>query len=121
LVGAPGIHRDAATGTELRRDGIELLARLDEPVRAVAAGVIRRVESLPQGGYAVVTQHPSKWVSVLSGMRDVVVAPGEPVEPGQALGLAGRNLDGAAVISLDLSRNRESVDPRIVFPGLAKH
>jgi hypothetical protein len=35
--------------------------------------------------------------------------------------LAGRNLDGAAVISLDLSRNRESVDPRIVFPGLAKH
>lgn len=121
LVGAPGIHRDAATGTELRRDGIELLARLDEPVRAVAAGVIRRVESLPQGGYAVVTQHPSKWVSVLSGMRDVVVAPGEPVEPGQALGLAGRNLDGAAVISLDLRHNRESVDPRIVFPGLAKH
>ena len=120
VVGVPGIRRDAATGTELHRDGIELLARLDEPVRAVAAGVIRRVEILPQGGYALVTQHPSRWVSVLSGMRDVVVAPGEPVEPGQALGLAGRNLDGAAVVSLELWRNRESVDPRDVLPGVPK-
>lgn len=121
MVGAPGVRRDAPSGTELHQDGIELLARLNEPVRAVAAGVIRRVENLPQGGYAVVTQHPARWVSVLSGLRAVVVAPGEPVEPGQAIGLAGRNLDGAAVISLELWRNRQSVDPRGVVPGLAKH
>jgi murein DD-endopeptidase MepM/ murein hydrolase activator NlpD len=120
MVGVPGIRRDAPMGTELRHDGIELLARLNEPVRAVAAGVIRRVENLPQGGYAVVTQHPARWVSVLSGLRGVVVAPGEPVEPGQTLGLAGRNLDGAAVISLELWRNRESVDPRGVVPGLPR-
>jgi murein DD-endopeptidase MepM/ murein hydrolase activator NlpD len=121
VVGVPGIRRDAPSGTELRRDGIELLARLNEPVRAVAAGVVRRVERMPQGGYAVVTQHPARWVSVLSGLRGVAVAPGEPVEPGQALGLAGRNLDGAAVISLELWRNRESVDPRGVVPGLRRH
>jgi hypothetical protein len=53
-------------------------------------------------------------------MRDVVVAPGDPVEPGQALGLAGRNLDGAAVISIELWRNRESVDPRGMLPGLPR-
>ena len=120
MVGVPGIRRDAPSGTESRRDGIELLARLNEPVRAVAAGVVRRVESLPQGGYAVVTQHPARWVSVLSGLRGVVVASGDPVEPGQALGLAGRNLDGAAVISLELWRNRRSIDPRGVVPGLPR-
>ncbi|MGB8294095.1 MAG: M23 family metallopeptidase [Polyangia bacterium] len=120
MVGAPGVRRDGPTETELRRDGIELLARLNEPVRAVAAGVIRRVESLPQGGYAVVTQHPAGWVSILSGLRGVVVAVGEPVEPGQVLGLAGRNLDGAAVISLELWRNRQSVDPRDVVPRLPR-
>jgi len=70
MVGKPGIRRDAPTGTELRREGIELLARLNEPVRAVAAGVIRRVETVPQGGYVVVTQHPARWVSVLSGLRE---------------------------------------------------
>ena len=120
MVGVPGIRRDGPTGTELRRDGIELLARLNEPVRAVAAGVIRRVESLPQGGYAVVTQHPAGWVSVLSGLRGVVVAPGEPVELGQVLGLAGRNLDGAAVILLELWRIRRSVDPRDVVRDLPR-
>jgi murein DD-endopeptidase MepM/ murein hydrolase activator NlpD len=120
MVGAPGLRRDGPTGTDLRRDGIELLARLNEPVRAVAAGVIRRVEHLPQGGYAVVTQHPAGWVSILSGLRGVVVAPGEPVELGQVLGLAGRNLDGAAVISLELWRSRQSVDPRDVVPRLPK-
>ncbi|HJX66945.1 MAG TPA: M23 family metallopeptidase [Polyangia bacterium] len=120
MVGVPGIRRDGPTGTKLCRDGIELLARLNEPVRAVAAGVIRRVENLPQGGYAVVTQHPARWVSVLSGLRGVVVAPGEPVEPGQVLGLAGRNLDGAAVISFELWRNRQSVDPRDAVVGLPR-
>ena len=119
MVGKPGIRRDAPTGTELRREGIELLARLNEPVRAVAAGVIRRVETVPQGGYVVVTQHPARWVSVLSGLRGVAVAPGEAVEAGQALGMAGRNLDGAAVISLELWRNRQPVDPRGALPGLA--
>jgi murein DD-endopeptidase MepM/ murein hydrolase activator NlpD len=121
MVGVPGIRRDGPTGTELRRDGVELLARLNEPVRAVAAGVIRRVESLPQGGYAVVTRHPAGWVSILSGLRSVVVVPGEPVESGQVLGSAGRNLDGAAVISLELWRNRQSVDPRDVVPRLPRH
>jgi septal ring factor EnvC (AmiA/AmiB activator) len=118
MVGEPGIRRDSPTGTELRRDGIELLARLNEPVRAVAAGVIRLVEALPEGGYAVVTQHPSGWVTVLSGMRDVAVATGEPVELGETLGLAGRNLDGAAVVTLEIWRNRRSVDPRRLVAGL---
>jgi murein DD-endopeptidase MepM/ murein hydrolase activator NlpD len=118
IVSAPGLKRDAPTGIELRREGIALLARLNESVGAVAAGVVRQVENLPQGGYAVVTQHPARWVSVVSGMRDVVVAPGDPVEPGQPLGLAGRNLDGAAVVSIELWRNRQSVDPRTVLPGM---
>jgi len=120
VVGEPGIRRDSPTGTELRRDGIELLARLDEPVRAVAAGVIRRVEALPQGGYAVVTEHPGGWVSVLSGLRDVAVTSGEPVAVGQSIGLAGRNLDGAAVLTMELRHNRRTVDPRRVVAGLPR-
>jgi septal ring factor EnvC (AmiA/AmiB activator) len=80
--------------------------------------VIRLIEALPEGGYAVVTQHPSGWVSVLSGLRDVAVAAGEPVELGQTIGLAGRNLDGAAVVTLEIWRHRRSVDPRRLVAGL---
>jgi murein DD-endopeptidase MepM/ murein hydrolase activator NlpD len=112
VVGEPGMRREPPTSTEIRRDGMEFLARLNEPVRAAGAGVVRIVESLPQGGYAVVIQHPLGWSSIISGMREVSVRPGEPVAQGQSVGLAGRNLDGAAVISLELWRNRKPVEPR---------
>lgn len=115
VVGTPGIRDEPPTSTEIRRDGVEFLARLNEPVRAVAAGVVRMVEPMPQGGYSVVTQHPKGWISIVSGLRDVSVRAGEPVAQGQSIGLAGRNLDGAAVIALELWCQRKPVDPRGKF------
>jgi murein hydrolase activator len=112
VVGEPGLRHETPTSTEIRRDGMELLARLNEPVRAVGSGAVRIVEPLPQGGYAVVTQHPGGWISIVTGLRDVSVRPGEPVAQGQSIGLAGRNLDGAAVISLELWCHQKPVDPR---------
>jgi murein hydrolase activator len=112
VVGEPGIRHETPTSTEIRHDGIEFLARLNEPVRAVGAGVVRIVEPLPQGGYSVVTQHPQGWISIVSGLRDVEIHVGDPVAQGQSLGLAGRNLDGAAVISLELWCHRKPIDPR---------
>lgn len=115
IVGEPGLRRDPGNGTELRQHALRLLARLNEPVRAPAAGVVRRVEALPQGGYAVVVEHPGGWVSILSGMRQPQVEAGAPVDDGQALGLAGRNLDGAAVLSVELWHRRRPVDPRALL------
>jgi len=109
-VSVPGTRRDGATKTELRRNSVEFLARLNEPVRAVAEGVIKRVVPLAQGGFAVVTAHPGGLTSILTGLRDVAVKPGDAVSAGQALGLAGRNLDGAAVVSLEIWRNRRPQD-----------
>jgi murein DD-endopeptidase MepM/ murein hydrolase activator NlpD len=104
-VAVPGSRRDGPTRIELRHDGVEMLARLNEPVRAVAAGTVRRVEALPQGGFAVITAHASSLTSVVTGLRDIAVASGDKVAAGQTLGLAGRNLDGAAVVSVEIWRN----------------
>jgi murein DD-endopeptidase MepM/ murein hydrolase activator NlpD len=109
-VAVPGSRRDSSTKVELRHDGVELLARLSEPVRAVAAGTVRRVESLPQGGFAVITNHASGLTSIVTGLRDIVVAAGDQVGAGQTLGLAGRNLDGAAVVSVEIWRDRRPQD-----------
>jgi murein DD-endopeptidase MepM/ murein hydrolase activator NlpD len=106
----PGVRRDGPTKVELRHDSVDLLARMNDPVRAIAAGVVERVELLPQGGFAVVISHADGLVSIVSGLRDVVVAAKAPVEAGQSLGLAGRNLDGAAVVSVELWRNRRPQD-----------
>ena len=109
-VALPGARRDGPTRVELRHDGVALLARLHEPVRAVAAGTVRLVEALPQGGFAVVTAHAAGWTSIVTGLRDITVTPGDAVAAGGTLGLAGRNLDGAAVVSVELWRDRRAQD-----------
>jgi murein DD-endopeptidase MepM/ murein hydrolase activator NlpD len=111
VVGQAGLRRDPVTGVEVRQDALQILARLNESVHAPASGTVRRVEAQPQGGYAVVTAHEGGWVSVLSGLREVTVSEGQTVEGGGQLGLAGRNLDGAVVVSLELWRGRAAVDP----------
>jgi septal ring factor EnvC (AmiA/AmiB activator) len=109
-VAGPGTRRDGSSKVELHHDSVEILARLNEPVRAIAAGVIRRVELLPQGGFAVMLAHPSGKTSIVTGLRDITVKPGDLVGAGQTLGLAGRNLDGAAVVSIEIWRNRRAED-----------
>jgi len=109
-VALPGTRRDGATKIEIHHDSVEILARLNEPVHAIAAGVVRRVEPLAQGGFAVMTEHADGLTSILTGLRDVAVKPGDAVLAGQTLGLTGRNLDGAAVISVTIWRNRRPED-----------
>ncbi|HEX7505346.1 MAG TPA: M23 family metallopeptidase [Polyangia bacterium] len=105
-VAVPGTRKDGTTKIEIHHDSLEILARLNEPVHAIAAGVVKRVEPLAQGGFAVMTAHPAGLTSILTGLRDVAIKPGDTVLAGQTLGLTGRNLDGAAVISVAIWRNR---------------
>jgi len=109
-VAVPGVRRDGPTKIEIRHDDVEILARLNEPVRAVAPGVVKRVEAQAQGGFAVITAHPGGLTSIITGLRDIAVKPGDAVVAGQTLGLTGRNLDGAAVISVEIWRNRRPAD-----------
>lgn len=109
-VSFPGARRDGPTKVELRHDEVEILAKLNDPVRAVAAGTVRRVEALPQGGFAVVTEHREGFTSIVAGLRDIAVTSGEEVSAGQVLGLVGRNLDGAAVLSVEIWRHRRAQD-----------
>ena len=109
-VAVPGTRRDGPTKIEIHHDSVEILARLNEPVHAIAAGVVKRVEPLAQGGFAVMTAHPGGLTSILTGLRDVAIKPGDVVLAGQTLGITGRNLDGAAVISVTIWRNRRPQD-----------
>jgi len=109
-VAVPGARRDGTTKIEIRHDSVEILARLNEPVHAIAPGVVKRIEPLAQGGFAVMTAHPGGITSILTGLRDIAVKPGDAVLAGQTLGLTGRNLDGAAVISVEIWRQRQAQD-----------
>jgi murein DD-endopeptidase MepM/ murein hydrolase activator NlpD len=109
-VAGPGVRRDGPTRIELHHDSLQILARLNDPVRAIAAGTIRRVEALPQGGFAVVVAHAGGLTSITTGLRDIAVRVGERVTAGQTVGIVGRNLDGAAVVSVEIWRRRSAAD-----------
>jgi septal ring factor EnvC (AmiA/AmiB activator) len=111
LVRGPGLRRDDATLAVVREAGVRILSRLNEPARAPAAGRVQKVAALPRGGFALVTVHDDGAVSILSGLRQVEVAEGAAVEPGQRLGLVGRDLDGAPVVSFELWQRGRPIDP----------
>jgi murein DD-endopeptidase MepM/ murein hydrolase activator NlpD len=111
IVGHAGLRRDPVTDVEVRQDALLMLARMNEDVHAPADGVVQRIEAQPQGGYALVLAHPGGWTSVLGGLREVSVEIGDKIEGGAPVALAGRNLDGAVVVSLELWRGRSAVDP----------
>ncbi len=114
---APGLRRDPATATESRGEGIELLARLNDPVHAVADGHVRKVAALPQGGYAVVLAHDQERISIVSGLRQVDVTEGAAVKAGSPIGLVGRDLDGAPVLGFELWQDGAPIDPRPLLPA----
>lgn len=106
----PGVRRDGPSRVELRHDDLQILTRLNDPVMAVAEGVVKRVEALDQGGFSVLVAHRDGRASITSGLRDFLVKAGDRVEAGQALGIAGRNLDGAAVVSVEIWHKRRPLN-----------
>lgn len=109
-VSMPGRRPDGSSKVELQHWDVEWLVRLNEPVRAIAPGKIKHIEPLPQGGFAILIEHSDGYTSVVSGLRDVTVKVGKTVSLGQTIAQAGRNLDGAAVVSLEIWHRREPLD-----------
>jgi len=109
IVSKPGVHVDPVTGASLRQDAVQILARLDAPVQAIAAGRVRLVEPLPHGGYAVVVAHEGRLTSVSAGLRRVMVHVGQELAAGDELGLVGRTLDGAPVARVAVYRGARAI------------
>ena len=85
IVGRFGAFRDHESGVVLSRDGVELRARPNEPVRAVASGVVAEVQNLPGLGLAVIVDHGDGWLSLIAHLAAPLVQRGDNVHAGQHL------------------------------------
>lgn len=141
VVAVPGLAADPATGVEQRQVGVHLLGRALDPVRAPSTGRVALIETSPTGGFVVAlelapgrsggrartggnkgsaqVQEPSDGdptiIVIISGLREVDVAPGDNVPRGHRLGALGRNLDGAPVLGIEAWRGGVAVDPIPLF------
>ena len=108
VVAAFGPGRQPSTGVWLVRSGVRLRGRPGNPVTAVGAGVVRRVDPSPAGGLALVVNLGAGWTSILAGLSPgnlpPGLAPGARVARGDRVGRLAGAAGGAPEIVLELWR-----------------
>jgi len=102
-----GAARDAGSGVWIFRAGVRLRARAGEMVRAPQDGTVRRAFETPHGRRAVVLAHADGQISILDGLGELRVTPGQVVRRGETLAL----LPESATISLEIWRGLAPLNP----------
>ncbi len=70
---------------KIQNNGIDIRTYADEPVRAVADGVVSRIVILPTGSKAVLVRH-GNYYTVYSNLREAKVKAGQTVVQGDVVG-----------------------------------
>jgi murein DD-endopeptidase MepM/ murein hydrolase activator NlpD len=96
--------------------GVDFAVAPGTPVRAVGAGVVSFAGRVA-GPFHVVVAHPGGLRTSYAFLRSVVVARGDPVQPGAILGFSGGTGSGhaAGVVHLGLREGGEYRDPLRLF------
>lgn len=66
----------------------ELAVGRAEPIVAIADGIVVDIRPDSRGSLVATVQHPNDFLSIISGLSDVTVAPGRRVVAGQVIGRA---------------------------------
>ncbi|MDB4969119.1 MAG: Peptidase [Myxococcales bacterium] len=106
VVGAWGVHRDAALGVTLTRRGIELRTHAAELIRAPAAGRVRFVGDVPGLGHGVAIDHGDGYVTLIARVGITRCAVDDQVGDGDVIGEAT-----GPTIYLELAQAGTPIDP----------
>ncbi len=121
---ADGKFRWPVSGTVITdfadsRSGINIAAQEGTAVRAVAAGTVIYTGSAVQGyGNLILIKHDDGYVSAYAHLKDITVAKGEEVTPGEAIGTTGMT-GGVArpQLHFELRKGATPVDPEPLLAG----
>ena len=108
-----GDQVDPVHGTKTFHPGILIATNPGAQVRSVFEGTVSGVDFVPGYGTYLVVRH-GDYLSVYSNFSDLYVSPGDPVEAGQVLGLAGTSEEprGAGVFFAVFDRSQNApTDP----------
>ncbi|PSQ67149.1 MAG: peptidase M23 [Bacteroidetes bacterium QH_1_61_8] len=110
-----GDQVDPVHGTKTFHPGILIATNPGAQVRSVFEGTVSGVDFVPGYGTYLVVRH-GDYLSVYSNFSDLYVSPGDPVEAGQVLGLAGTSEEprGAGVFFAVFDRSQNApTDPTV--------
>lgn len=85
-----GIQRHPKYNIRLKSAGIEITpARGEEKVRVVHNGVVIYADYVASYGQTIIVEHPGKYFTLYSHLRDFLVEKGATVSSGEVIGLVG--------------------------------
>lgn len=114
IVGRFGPYTDRVLELPMERNGVELRARRDQKVRAMADGRVVMVTTLPGFEEVVVMDHGGGQYTLTARLWEVAVASGDEVEGGQMLGRAAvKSVDDGlgTTVYVELRHGEKPVDP----------
>jgi len=114
IVGRFGDYVDEVLELPMSRAGVELAARRDEEVVAIAAGRVVLVTELPDYGGTVVVDHGGGQYSLTSRLWKIEAVEGASLEAGARLGhVAPKAIDDGlgSTVYLELRHGEKPVDP----------
>jgi murein DD-endopeptidase MepM/ murein hydrolase activator NlpD len=114
VVGAFGDYVDAVLELPMSRAGVELAAKRDEQVVAIAAGRVVLVSELPDYGGTVIIDHGGGQYSLTARLWKIAAVEGGTVEAGAPVGhVAPKAIDDGLGITvyLELRHGEKPVDP----------
>ena len=100
-------------------DGVDLEAKLGDPVRAAADGIVAYAGNALAGfGNLLLVKHADGWVSAYGHNAAMLVARGTRVTKGQVIARAGATGSVTAPqLHFELRRGRLAIDPQKILPS----
>lgn len=108
--GAFGRQRHPRFDTYTVRNGIEIAARAEAPVRAVHEGTVVFADAFRGYGRMVVIDHGDRHHTLYAQLGDLRVRTGDKVAAGTVIGLAGEGAEGP-VVYFEVRRDGRAQDP----------
>ncbi len=116
IIGSFGRYKDADTGHEFSRRGIELDAHAGQRVRTPAAGTVTWVGEIAGLGQVVAIDAGNGFSLVVGRLRKVTVVPGARLSPRQAIGECAQGS-----LYLELAHQTTAIDPAALLPPLIRN
>jgi septal ring factor EnvC (AmiA/AmiB activator) len=109
-----GMQRHPQFGTMVFRRGIEIAARVGDPVRAVSDGVVAYADWYKGYGKLIILEHGNGFYTLYGNLSVLDAQKGGRVAKGQAIGQAGDtgSMKGAKLY-FEIRRNGEAQDPLV--------
>jgi len=114
-----GMRKHPIFKVRRHHDGIDLVAPIGAPIRAVAEGIVIFADPFKGYGNLVVIKHPNGLTSHYGHLRTMKVQPGQHIKAGQIIATLGSTGSSTGPhLHLEVRRDGQALDPIQVIPGL---